>query len=216
MQELIDELKSAKGESRSVVAVFVDVRGFTRFAGIAESSDAAIFLKKFYLATLQHFLPDATFAKPTGDGLMVIFEYEEPEVDATTAAALKGCIQLVTQYPAFLKDDPMILFELPPSIGIGVARGSATRLATNDGILDYFGRCLNLAARLMNVARPKGLVVDKNFFNGLSESPKTYELEHDAVHLAGITQNELWPIVANRAWTTIEDQARHTHPGSSG
>ena len=50
----------------------------------------------------------------------------------------------------------MITFELPPDIGIGVARGSATRISTQDGILDYSGRPLNLAARLVNFARPRG------------------------------------------------------------
>ena len=80
IDDLVENLRSATGESRAVVAVFVDVRGFTRFAGIAESVDVAVFLRKFYVAVLSDYLTTAAFAKTTGDGLMVIIEYAESDV----------------------------------------------------------------------------------------------------------------------------------------
>ena len=107
------------GESVFVVAVFLDVRGFSRFAGITESVQAAFFLKRFYLGVLTEYLPDHTFAKPSDDGLMVTFEYSEDDVAARTCAVMEGCVRLMDDYPAWIVDDPMITFEIPPNIGIG-------------------------------------------------------------------------------------------------
>ena len=119
IDHLVDSLRSGRGESHSIIAIFIDVRGFTRFAGIAESVDAAFFLRKFYLAVLCDFLPRAAFAKPTGDGLMVIIEYGESDVEEAVAAAIDGSTSLLAGYPTFLDADPMITFDLPPDIGIG-------------------------------------------------------------------------------------------------
>ena len=51
-RELKGLLPSAKGESRLVVVVFLDVRGFSSFAKIAESSEAALFLRSMYVKIL--------------------------------------------------------------------------------------------------------------------------------------------------------------------
>jgi class 3 adenylate cyclase len=117
---LVDSLRSATGESRAVVAIFIDVRGFTEFAGTAESVDTAVFLRKLYVSVLSDYLPSATFAKPTGDGLMVIIEYAESDVETVVASAISGSVDLITGYPGSLAADPMITFPLPQDVGIGI------------------------------------------------------------------------------------------------
>jgi len=208
VSELIDALQSAQGEQQSVIAVFIDVRGFTRFAGIADSFDTAVFLKKFYIAVLQSYLPGAQFAKPSGDGLMLIFEHSEAGLETLAKMVLGGCISLIEEYPAFLYDDKMIIFDLPPNLGIGVARGAATRLAADSTIIDYTGRCLNLAARLMNFARPRGLVVDAKFLHGMKELSDTLSFAPESVYIAGLTTEDPWPVLIRKEWTQIEDRHR--------
>src|SRR5262245_46560663 len=127
--DFVDGLRDATGESQAVVAVFIDVRGFSEFARTVESVDAAIFLRKLYVAVLSEHLPMASFAKTTGDGLMVIIEYAETDVERAVTAAISGSIELITEYPGSVGADPMITFAPPPNIGIGIARGSATRLS---------------------------------------------------------------------------------------
>ena len=208
IDDLVENLRSATGESRAVVAVFVDVRGFTRFAGIAESVDVAVFLRKFYVAVLSDYLTTAAFAKTTGDGLMVIIEYAESDVEDAVASAISGSVDLLTQYPGFLAADPMITFELPPDIGIGVARGSATRISTQDGILDYSGRPLNLAARLVNFARPRWVILDGAITHGLPFKQDDYGFEYDEVFIRGVAGAAPHAIWVRPDWTSIPDSAR--------
>jgi class 3 adenylate cyclase len=207
VSELTEQLEEAVGESVFVVAVFLDVRGFSRFAGIAESVQAAFFLKRFYLGVLTEYLPDHTFAKPSGDGLMVIFEYSEDDVAACTCAVMEGCVRLMDDYPSWIVDDPMITFEIPPNIGIGVARDAATRIATRDGrVVDYTGRPLNLAARLMGLARPQGIVVDRHVMTVLPpEHADGFESEN--VYMKGIAITEPRP-VCFRSGAVIDDHAK--------
>jgi len=60
-----------------VVVLFLDVRGFSSFAGSAESVEAALFLKKMYLRVLTDYFVDPDFFKPTGDGLMLVYVHDE-------------------------------------------------------------------------------------------------------------------------------------------
>ena len=53
-------LPRAKGESRLVVVVFLDVRGFSSFAKMAESSEAALLLRSIYIRILDDYFPAAT------------------------------------------------------------------------------------------------------------------------------------------------------------
>ena len=61
----------------------------------------------------------------------------------------------------------MINFEQPENVGIGIAQGAASRLVADGHVLDYSGRVLNLASRLMELARPRGVVFDDGFGRGL-------------------------------------------------
>src|SRR4051794_25751906 len=96
---LKDLLPAARGESQLVVAVFLDVRGFSSFAGIAESAEAALFLKSVYLRILNEYFPDASFFKPTGDGLMLLSDYEESDLGDTVNQVVATSLSLVEDFP---------------------------------------------------------------------------------------------------------------------
>ena len=169
-RQLRESLKDAEGFSDLVVVIFLDVRGFSSFAGMAESSEAAIFLRRMYLEIIDNYFPDSAFFKPTGDGLMIIRHFDRDSLTIEVEWALATALSLVEAFPGISDQDPMVNFKVPTSLGIGIARGAATRLASGELTLDYSGRPLNLAARLMDLARPSGVVFDGQLIKGLDLS----------------------------------------------
>jgi hypothetical protein len=89
--ELRKLLPKATGSSGFVVAVNLDVRGFSSFAKLAESSEAAIFLKRVSTpASLDDYFSDVAFFRPTGDGLLVLLSYDsESLIDVLTRYSAK-------------------------------------------------------------------------------------------------------------------------------
>ena len=202
------QLVSAKGMSCWVIAVFVDVRGFTAFAGKGESVEAALFIKRMYFGILDRYFPDATFVKPTGDGLMLIFEFEEGTLDDTIEAVFLNALELVEAFPSFI-NDPMLSGPLPQRLGVGIAQGPATRLSCEDGDIDFSGRALNLAARLMDIARPGGVVVDGRVGDHTRVLLEDRGFEAEPVYLRGIAETESPRLVFRHAQrTSIPHSAR--------
>jgi class 3 adenylate cyclase len=189
-RELKELLPSAKGESRLVVVVFLDVRGFSSFAKIAESSEAALFLRSMYVKILDNYFPEASFFKPTGDGLLIILDYDESNLTAAVNSAVRTSLQLVEDFANLTQDDPMINFEVPDSIGMGLARGAATALISKDKVLDYSGRPLNLASRLMDLARPRGVVFSDMLGWALLEDALSAQFVSDKVYVKGIAEDQ--------------------------
>jgi hypothetical protein len=71
-------------------------------------------------------------------------------------------LRLLKEFPSFCSGDDAVYFRdrVPKKIGIGLSRGVASRLSSGKKTLDYSGRPLNLASRLMDKARPSGIVFD--------------------------------------------------------
>lgn len=189
-KDLLELLHSAKGESRHVVVIFLDVRGFSSFAKIAESSDTAEFLKSAYLKILDDYFPGAEFFKPTGDGLLVLYGYDRATLTEMVRKAVDLSIRLVEGFPTISADDPMVNFEVPEQLGIGLARGAATSLTSGQKVLDYSGRPLNLASRLMDLARPAGVVFDQSFGFDLLEPDVQARFRRESVYIKGIAEQE--------------------------
>jgi len=193
-----------------VLTTFIDIRGFSKFAGIAESSDTAIFLRDMYSRVLTHFFPEFTYAKPTGDGLMIVRELAT-EVDAVEAAGcgkFSNAVQLVKDFPGLTDENVLITISVPRRIGIGIARGSATRIVVDDGaIIDYSGRCLNLAARLMDLARPQGVIFSDRHARALLGEEIADELSNDDVYIKGVSEDDPVSILFTPEWVAIPEIA---------
>ena len=188
-RELKDLLPQAKGESHVVVVVFLDVRGFSSFAKIAESSEAALFLRSIYVKILDNYFPDASFFKLTGDGLLIILDYDESSLRNVVNKSLQESIRLVTEFPGLTSDDPMVNFDVPSALGIGIARGAATALISNKKVLDYSGRSLNIASRLMDLARPRGVVFSESLGWSLIDEEIGGRFEEEQVYVKGIAED---------------------------
>lgn len=189
-KDLRELLHTAVGQSRHAVAIFLDVRGFSSFAKIAESSDAAEFLKSAYTKMLDDYFEDADFFKLTGDGMLVLYEFDRESLTGTVQKTVDLSIRLVEAFPTICADDPMVNFEVPTHLGIGMSRGAVTSLTSGDTVLDYSGRPLNLASRLMDLARPSGVVLDGNFGHDLLRDDIKARFSAESVYVKSIAEDE--------------------------
>lgn len=143
-------------------------------------------LKSFYQRLLaDHYAGDG-FHKFTGDGLLVVSEYDERDVVERCQAAVRNALRLVDDFPTLFEDDAMIDFEVPDRIGIGIARGACACLTSGARRLDYAGRPLNLAARLMDLARPRGVVIDAGDFESVLDPPLRAPFRVEQVRVRGV------------------------------
>ena len=185
-------LPTASAQSCQVAATFLDIRGFSSFATQAESFDAALYLRSLYSVILDSYFPDADFFKPTGDGLFLVHELEPQAstVPPKISSILERCVKLVENFGQITADDLMVNFAVPQSLGVGVARGAVTRLVSGDTVLDYTGRSLNLASRLMDKARPRGVVFADSHAAQLMEPGVSTLFSSDRVCIKGISDQD--------------------------
>jgi class 3 adenylate cyclase len=196
-ERLRELLGSARAESCQVVATFLDIRGFSTFSAQGESFDSALYLRSVFNTILSAHFDDTVFFKPTGDGLLLIHELPPNalEVPAFISSILSRAVTLVAAFGQITEDDYMIPFPVPEKLGVGIARGSATRLVSEGVVLDYTGRCLNLAARLMDKARPSGVVFADARAKQLMTPEVAMLFTDDEVCIRGISEQEPMPIL---------------------
>ncbi len=202
-KELKNLLPRARGESRLVVVVFLDVRGFSSFAKIAESSEAALFLRSIYVKILDNYFPDASFFKPTGDGLLIVLDYDENSLSDVVNRSIQESVRLVAEFSHLTSDDPMVNFDVPTALGIGIARGAATALTSGDKVLDYSGRPLNLASRLMDLARPRGVVFSGSLGPNLIDKEIGGQFSEEQVYVKGIAEDSSMDVFILRGQVEI-------------
>ena len=215
-ERLRELLGSARAESCQVVATFLDIRGFSTFSVQGESFDSALYLRSVYTTILSSHFNDAAFFKPTGDGLLLIHELppNAEDVPGVVSSILSRAVTLVDTFGQITADDYMINFPIPQKLGVGIARGSATRLVSDGGVLDYTGRCLNLAARLMDKARPSGVVFSDIHAKQLMTLDVAVLFIEDGICIRGISEQEPIPIVISKAVETA-DTDREPIPDAS-
>jgi class 3 adenylate cyclase len=181
-QQFRELLPRATGESKLVIAANLDVRGFSKFSLERDSADTAVYVRKVYERILSEYYTDASYFKPTGDGLLLVFELDENDSTGLKDRAnsvVETAFRLVEDFPTLLKDDEWIYFPVPQHLGIGLARGAAARLTVDQLTLDYSGSVLNAASRLMDLARPRGIIIDQTFPCSLLTEELTDRLTRD-------------------------------------
>ncbi len=200
-------LADAKGYSELIVAVFVDVRGFSSFSRRVDSREVGLYATKLYLRLIDDYFPDADFWKSTGDGLLIVVKIDDESQSLTRAQAIiQTCFRLLEQAPSLFEGDFLINFTPPTTLGIGIARGSACRIATPEPegeTLDYSGHVLNLAARLMDMARPSGIVIDGAYgVHMMSEEVKS-RFAPERVYVRGVSPSAAVDIYYSKGMTII-------------
>jgi hypothetical protein len=205
-----EELDSATGSSEFVIAQNVDIRGFSDWSLEVDSAQTALYIKKVYAKLIDRYFAEASFVKPTGDGLLVVQTFQEPDLAEAATKAITDAMEIVEGFHMICTDEDMINFPVPKDVGIGISRGTASRLASANRTLDYSGRVLNLASRLMDLARPRGLVIDKGY--GLNVLPREIasQFHEDTAILKGIAPTDPLPVYC---WPEeVEIPAWHKRP----
>lgn len=198
-------LEKATGKSQYIMAIVLDIRVFTPFCQTVDSLDVATYIKKIYMKIIDDYFSNASFYKPTGDGLLVIIPYSEESLKEIANSTMESCLNLLEDFGSLCDEESMINFDTPNKIGIGMTRGSACCITSEEKILDYSGKTLNLASRLMDIARPSGIVLDSDFgLDLLSNEKKTLFLE-DAVYIRGIAEEKPVSVYYTKKYTVISD-----------
>jgi len=198
LEELKKRLGAAQGRSEFVITVVCDIRGFSAFSARHESPDTAMFIKRFYLKLLNDYFTMTCFAKPTGDGLLMVFGYSENTLQQVAEDVLNTCMKAVADFPSMFAGDPMINFATPGELGFGVARGTACCLFSGKRILDYSGQLLNLTARLNDLARPRGVVVDGAFQKGVIPQALRASFVQDRAYIRSIAEENAREILRSK------------------
>ncbi|MBI3376590.1 MAG: response regulator [Betaproteobacteria bacterium] len=156
-----EELFSSRPQRTTVVALFADLRGFTRLTERTEVSQVVAMLNQYFTilteAAYQH---DATIFNMAGDALLIGFNVPFAQEDAAMRAWLTAQ-EMVTRFaPVALEWEKA--HGLATGVGIGICMGEA--ILGNVGSPHYtsytiIGNTVNTAARLMQLAAPNEVLV---------------------------------------------------------
>jgi class 3 adenylate cyclase len=161
----------AETASHHRCVVFFDICGSVQCRQEMGAHAAFVQVERFrYL--LEHWVRThhGLIVKHTGDGMMAVF--------TTTNEALRCAHDLIMTVEA----NPDNICELPCKVGI--AQGEVNEIKFNHGdervsgtipIVDYVGAPADLAARLVNIAKPNQVLIDDSIARGISGAVNPYK-----------------------------------------
>jgi len=201
-------LENAIGVSEHVIAINLDIRGFSSFCKEVQDWDVANYIKIVYQKILDEYLDIASYYKSTGDGLIIIIPCDRGNVKDRVNYVVKTCLKFVETFSSMCDDEYIINFPKPSKIGIGIARGSICRISNTeeDKVLDYSGRVLNLASRLMDMARPSGIVIDQSLGQDLLEDELKERFTNSEVYVRGISEKDTITVYYTKKETSIPSE----------
>jgi class 3 adenylate cyclase/CheY-like chemotaxis protein len=155
-----DGMKLLEPHRRRITIVFVDLRGFTRFAESAEPEEMMDVLRQYHgemgRIIMQH---EGTLERFTGDGMMIFFN-DPVEVPDPEERAVRMAVEMQGAVAELQKQWARLSWEL--GLGIGITTGYATLGAIGfEGRWDYaaIGTVTNRAARLCAAAEDGQILV---------------------------------------------------------
>ncbi|HKQ28262.1 MAG TPA: adenylate/guanylate cyclase domain-containing protein [Burkholderiales bacterium] len=164
---------------RQVVALFADMRGFTRMSETLLPLEVVGVLNEYFtaLTEIAH-RHEGTIFNMSGDCLLVGFGVPFSRVGAEQDAIAAAC-DMVTEL-AGLMDRWRRHFEIDVGIGIGLNKGDV--IAGNIGSPSYIsytiiGDAVNVAARLMQMAQPGDIICSASVYTSGNELPAPFFAE---------------------------------------
>jgi class 3 adenylate cyclase len=162
---------------REVTVVFLDLRGFTAFAEVAEPEEVMSVLREYHASMGELVLAhEGTLERFTGDGMMIFFNDPVP-IPNPAERALRMTVAMRDRAEQLAARWRQRGYELHASIGI--AQGYATIGAIGfEGRLDYgaIGTVTNLAARLCGEAQGGEILISQRVQAAVSELAQTEPL----------------------------------------
>lgn len=160
-----DPLKSHR---REITVVFLDLRGFTAFAEVAEPEEVMTVLREYHQVTGKLILEyEGTLEHFTGDGITILFNDPLP-IPNPAERAVRMALTIRERVGRMAQDWVKRGYEL--SLGIGIAQGFATIGAIGfEGRWDYsaIGTVTNLAARLCGEAPGDQILIAHHVYSGV-------------------------------------------------
>lgn len=160
-----DPLKSHR---REITVVYLDLRGFTAFAELAEPEEVMKVLHEYHQAAGKLILEyEGTLEHFTGDGITVLFNDPIP-IPNPAERAVRMALAIRERIREMAEDWSRRGYEL--GLGIGIAQGFATIGAIGfEQRWDYsaIGSVTNLAARLCGEAMANQILISQRVGNGV-------------------------------------------------
>jgi adenylate cyclase len=160
-----DPLKSHR---REITVVFLDLRGFTAFAEVAEPEEVMGVLREYHQVTGKLILEyEGTLEHFTGDGITILFNDPVP-IPNPAERAVRMALAIRERVGHMAEDWVKRGYEL--SLGIGIAQGFATIGAIGfEGRWDYsaIGTVTNLAARLCGEVPGDQILIAQRVYAGV-------------------------------------------------
>jgi adenylate cyclase len=143
---------------RHIALVFSDLKGSTRlYEGIGDAAAYSRVNRHFEFIKQAVVSADGSIVKTLGDGVMCAFQHLDD--------ALQAAIAMQQQVTAWCQAEDI---DPPLSLKLGVHVGPVIAMTANDR-LDYFGRTVNIAARLGEHSRGNDVVLLREVFDRASE-----------------------------------------------
>ena len=152
------------------IVLFADIRGFTRWSeGIEAFQYIDKFISDFYKILDEHF--PGTYLKKLGDGAMIVEQIERDVTSESLVAILEENLDKIKQVENEFGELCNVFSELRGystelRLGWGVVRGVVKTL---DRDQDFIGANINKCARLCGIARPFGIVIERDDFPNLPQ-----------------------------------------------
>lgn len=162
-----------KSEStKDALIIFVDIRGFTNWSTANESFEYAPELVTSFYSSIRKPNNFQRYSfKSLGDGAMLVHEVELK----TQNAFQKELVQALKKIDRINFDFQRLCDRFaaahghatPLKLGWGVTRGPIKKICQEGESDDYLGSNINKSSRLCDIARPCGIVLDKEDFPNL-------------------------------------------------
>jgi class 3 adenylate cyclase len=166
-----------KTHRREITVIFLDLRGFTAFAGATDPEEVMSVLREYHAEMgkliLEH---EGTLERFTGDGMMIFFN-DPVEVDNPAERAVRMAVAIRDRVAAMIGRWRKRGHDL--GLGVGIAQGFATIGAIGfEGRVDYgaIGNVTNLAARLCGEAQPGQILLSARVVSEVEDFIETEEL----------------------------------------
>jgi class 3 adenylate cyclase/ADP-ribose pyrophosphatase YjhB (NUDIX family) len=158
------------------LVVFVDARGFTSWA---EKVDSFAFIDDFavkWQELLRTAFPEPIYIKYLGDGAMIIKEIHEKTNQKILKSLLLETVKTISNvgklFSKLCNDfSKQHGCKIPLLLGWGITKGAIKKVEH-----DYIGADINKCSRLCGIARPFGIVVDRNDFPDLPKIPESLNI----------------------------------------
>lgn len=175
----------------NAVVMFVDIRGFSEWSNNIEAWQyIEEFIGEFFDIIKRNF-NENSFIKELGDGAMIVKELEERVNKDTLEEKIKEILDKIDYVNEEFKGlcDRFSVdhgYRTDLRLGWSVVRGTIKKLRN-----DYVGSNINKSQRLCQIARPFGIVIEKEDFPFLPDEKKPLFFEK-TIKIEGIGNVNVW------------------------